>query len=41
MPVPLQLDSDRYRIYFGTRDEDNHPRIGFVEIDLKGPYGSS
>ena len=36
-PVPLQLDESRYRIFFGTRDRENHPQIGFVEIDIDSP----
>lgn len=36
-PVALHLNGDLYRIYFGTRDPKNHPRIGFVEVDLSDP----
>lgn len=36
-PIPFQLSNDRYRIYFGTRDRINHPRIGFIEINLSNP----
>ena len=37
VPVPIRLEGDRYRVLFGTRDAENHPRIGFVEIDLSAP----
>ncbi len=37
VPVPLRLDRDRYRVYFGTRDRDNHPRAGYVEFDIQSP----
>lgn len=36
-PVPLHISGDQYRIYFGTRDSENHPSIGFVVVDLKNP----
>ncbi|HKP37807.1 MAG TPA: hypothetical protein VJT71_13200 [Pyrinomonadaceae bacterium] len=35
--IPLRMSGDRYRIYFGTRDSENHPHIGYVEIDIKTP----
>ena len=37
VPIPLQLGGDLYRIYFGTRDRENHPRIGYIEIDISAP----
>lgn len=36
-PIALDLGDGRHRIYFGTRDAANHPRVGFVEIDLDRP----
>jgi predicted GH43/DUF377 family glycosyl hydrolase len=37
VPVPIRLAGERYRLLFTTRDADNRPRIGFVEIDLSAP----
>lgn len=37
VPIPLRLSGDLYRIYFGTRDSQQHPRIGYIELDLKEP----
>lgn len=36
-PIALQIAGDLYRIYFGTRDAANRPRIGFVEVDITDP----
>lgn len=36
-PVPVCIGGARYRIYFGTRDADQHARIGFVEVDMSDP----
>ena len=37
VPIPLRLDGDYYRVYFGTRDGQNHPRIGYIEFDIRSP----
>jgi len=37
VPIPLRLDGDYFRVYFGTRDSQNHPRVGYVEFDIKRP----
>ena len=37
MPMALALGGTRYRVYFATRDRDNRPHIGFVELDLRRP----
>jgi len=37
MPMVLHLSGDMYRVYFGTRNKDNQPYIGFVEFDIKDP----
>jgi predicted GH43/DUF377 family glycosyl hydrolase len=37
VPLPLALGDGRWRVYFGTRDETNRPRVGFVEFDLAQP----
>lgn len=36
-PIALHLENGRHRVYFGTRDAQNHPRVGFVEIDIERP----
>ena len=36
-PIPLRLEGDLYRVYFGCRDAQNHPHIGYVEFDIKAP----
>jgi hypothetical protein len=33
----LQVDQDRHRIFFSTRDAQNRASIGFVELDLREP----
>lgn len=37
MPVCLYLYGDIYRIYFGTRNANNQPSVGFIEINIKQP----
>jgi len=37
MPTPLHLGGNVYRVYFGTRDGQNRPHIGYLEFDLKSP----
>lgn len=37
VPVPLLLQDDVYRIYFGTRDADQHPRMAYIDVDLNEP----
>jgi predicted GH43/DUF377 family glycosyl hydrolase len=37
IPVPLHLSGDLFRVYFGTRDGQNHTHIGYVEFDIKRP----
>jgi hypothetical protein len=37
VPVPLALGDGRTRVYFGTRDAAQRPRVGFVEIALARP----
>jgi hypothetical protein len=36
-PIPLALDGDRFRIYFGTRDAGNRPRVGHLTVSMKDP----
>lgn len=36
-PVPLQLENDYFRIYFGSYDKYGRGRIFFLDIDLKSP----
>lgn len=36
-PVPLHLDNDRYRIFFGAYDQIGRGRIFSLELDLKCP----
>lgn len=37
MPMVLPLKDDLYRIYFGTRDAQQSPQVGYVDIDIKNP----
>lgn len=37
MPIPLQLSSHKFRIFFGTRDKSGSPSIGFIDINMKNP----
>lgn len=37
MPMALSLGGDRYRIYFGSRNEKQSPAVSFIEIDLTQP----
>ncbi len=37
VPIPLALGGNLFRVYFGTRDDQNHPHIGYVEFDIKQP----
>ncbi len=37
LPLPLQLDEYRYRIFFGSRNKDNKTQIGFLDIDIREP----
>jgi predicted GH43/DUF377 family glycosyl hydrolase len=37
-PVAMPLGGGRYRIYFSTRDADNHSSVGYVEIDMREPF---
>ena len=44
-PIPLVLDEDHVRIYFGTRDANNRPYVGFADFDVRrarqvGPISS-
>lgn len=36
-PCAVQLEGDRYRIYFSSRDKIQRSSIGFLEISLKDP----
>ena len=36
-PVPLQIEKDYFRIYFGSYDKHGRGRIFYLEIDLKSP----
>ena len=36
-PVALPLAGSAIRIYFGTRDADNHPSVGYVTVDMNDP----
>ncbi len=37
VPTPLHLEGDRYRIYFSTRNSQNHNQVGYIEIDITKP----
>jgi len=37
-PVAEHRGGDRFRVYFGARDERNRTSIGWVEIDLRRPH---
>ncbi len=37
VPIPLRLEGDRYRVFFGTRNHQNQPHIGCIEFDIKSP----
>ena len=37
MPMAHHLSGDIYRVYFGTRNKNNQPHIGFVEFDINNP----
>jgi hypothetical protein len=37
MPQALHLKNDLFRIYYGTRNKQNEPSIGFLEIDINCP----
>jgi hypothetical protein len=34
VPTPLALDDARVRIYFGTRDADQRPHVGWLDVEL-------
>ena len=34
-PIPLVLGDDVVRVYFGTRDRDNRPHVGFADFDVR------
>ena len=36
-PFPLYKGNGHFRIFFGTRDPTNHPRIGYVDIHIDRP----
>lgn len=36
-PIALKIGENCHRVYFGTRDATNNPRIGFIEINLEKP----
>ncbi|MGA6826583.1 hypothetical protein ACO9S2_03095 [Nitrospira sp. NS4] len=36
-PIPLVLGGGLVRVYFGTRDTDQRPRIGYVVLDMAEP----
>ncbi|MFC1505000.1 hypothetical protein ACFL5W_00640 [Thermodesulfobacteriota bacterium] len=38
MPVCLHLDNGIHRVYFGTRNSNNHPHVGFIEFDINQPH---
>ncbi|MDC1153787.1 hypothetical protein OAT05_00710 [Candidatus Pelagibacter sp.] len=35
LPTPLKLNSDIYRIFFGTRNKKNQSSIGFIDYNLR------
>lgn len=37
LPVAQRLDDELYRVYFSSRDEQNHAHIGFVEFNISSP----
>ena len=37
LPVAQRLDNELYRVYFASRDEQNHAHIGYMEFDIRSP----
>lgn len=37
IPTLLHLQDSLYRIYFASRDRDNHSHVGYIEVDLEAP----
>lgn len=37
VPTPLPLGGDRVRVYFGTRDADQRPHVGWLDAELGEP----
>ena len=37
MPRVLHLSGNKWRVFFGTRNNNNQPHIGFVEFDIDDP----
>lgn len=35
LPVSYQLDGDKYRIYFASRDAKNRSHIGYIELNIQ------
>lgn len=36
LPTPLQIEADRFRFFFSTRDASNRSSISWVDVDLYG-----
>jgi predicted GH43/DUF377 family glycosyl hydrolase len=37
LPVPVQMEGSRYRVYFSSRDGSNRSHVGYFDIDLDNP----
>ena len=37
VPIPMHLEDDIYRIYFGSRNKNNMTQPGYIEIDINKP----
>lgn len=36
-PVPYNLESGKLRIFFGTRDQNNHPSVAYIDVSESDP----
>jgi hypothetical protein len=34
LPVPVQIETDIYRVFFSARDSENRSHVGWVDVDL-------
>ncbi len=37
VPVPLQMEGSRYRVFFSSRDQTNRSHVGYFDVDLADP----
>lgn len=37
LPVPVQLEGDRYRFFFSTRNAQSQSSVGYIDLDLSRP----